>query len=248
MKIIAFVASRLGSTRVPFKNVRLLEGKPLFYYLLNTALKCERIDEVYLNSDSHYIHEISREYFGAEVKEYLRPSVLGTSSASLDDYVFEFLQNVQADIIIFLNPCSPLLRSETVDAAIDYFVCRKLSSLTASEMVQTHTFKSNEPMNFSFAEPQPRSQDLDKIHLMTSGFFIWDALKFIEQYKENGYANFIEPFESYPLGKIEALDIDNEEDWRIVEGYMKLKAAGSSKPTFHNIVSEKIRNGTILVN
>ena len=38
MKIVAFVASRMGSTRVPFKNVRLLNGKPIFYYLLDKEI------------------------------------------------------------------------------------------------------------------------------------------------------------------------------------------------------------------
>ena len=105
MKIVAFVASRLGSNRVPFKNVRLLKGKPLFYYLLNTALKCKKIDEVYMNTDSEEIIEISKELFTNDLKFYKRPKNLGTSSASLDDYVYEFLQNIEADIVIFLNPC-----------------------------------------------------------------------------------------------------------------------------------------------
>ena len=201
-----------------------------------------------MNSDSAYIHEIGREFFGSELKEYIRPEVLGTSSASLDDYVFEFLQNVEADIIIFLNPCSPLLKAKTIDNAIDYFINNKLSSLTASEMTQTHTFKNNLPINFSFTEPQPRSQDLDKIHLMTSGFFIWDAHKFVDYYNKNGYANFIEPFESFPLGKIESLDIDNEDDWEVVEAYMNSQISGKLEPTYHEIVNDKILDGTIKTN
>jgi CMP-N-acetylneuraminic acid synthetase len=244
MKIVAFVASRLGSTRVPFKNVRLINGKPLFYYLLETALKCKKLDEVYINTDSEEIIEISKELFTNDLKYYKRPEKLGTSSASLDDYVYEFLQNIEADIVIFLNPCSPLLKASTIDSAIEYFIDNKLSSLTASEAVQTHAFKNNKALNFSFNEPQPRSQDLDYIHLMTSGFFIWNANKFKTQYEKFGYSNFIEPFESYPLGKIEALDIDEEDDWILVESFMNSKI---KETKYHNLVNTKILKGEIKV-
>lgn len=245
MKIVAFVASRLGSTRVPFKNVRLINGKPLFYYLLKTALKCKKLDDVYLNTDSNEIIEISKKLFNNNIKYYKRPESLGTSSASLDDYVYEFLQNIEADIIIFLNPCSPLLKASTIDSAIEYFIDKNLSSLTASEAVQTHAFKNNKAINFSFNTPQPRSQDLDYIHLMTSGFFIWNAKKFQTQYKKLGYSNFIEPFESYPLGKIEALDIDEEDDWILVESFMNSKIKEAS---YHDLVHTKILEGKIQVN
>jgi len=245
MKIVAFVASRMGSTRVPFKNVRLINKKPLFYYLLDTATKCKQIDKVYLNTDSDDILQISESFFDKKVHHYKRPPNLGTSSASLDDYVYEFLQNIDTDIIIFLNPCSPLLKSSTIDSAISYFIENKLNSLTASEAVQTHAFKNNRALNFSFNKPQPRSQDLDDIHLMTSGFFIWDAKKFATNYLKYGYANFIEPFESYPLGKIESLDIDDEEDWALVEAYMNSEI---KQPTYHDLVSSRIINGEIKVN
>ena len=50
--INAFIGCRLGSTRVKFKNLSLLDNKPLFTYLTNSALATSNIDNLYLNTDS----------------------------------------------------------------------------------------------------------------------------------------------------------------------------------------------------
>ena len=50
MKINAFIACRLGSTRIKFKNLLLLQGKPLFSYLTDNAILCKNITSLYMNS------------------------------------------------------------------------------------------------------------------------------------------------------------------------------------------------------
>ena len=54
-KINAFVGCRLGSTRLKCKNLLLIDNKPLFTYLTNSALKSSRINNLYLNTDSNHI-------------------------------------------------------------------------------------------------------------------------------------------------------------------------------------------------
>ena len=61
--INAFIASRLGSTRVPFKNLRNLAGKPLYEYLTDEALNCLEIDNLYLNTDSRHIINAAEERY-----------------------------------------------------------------------------------------------------------------------------------------------------------------------------------------
>lgn len=244
-KIVAFVAARMGSTRVPFKNVRMLNGYPLFYYLTRTAQRSTLITDLYINTDSERLIKVAREYFEDNIGYYLRNSALGTSKASLDEYVYDFLLHVDCDIVIFLNPCSPLLSVETLDSAISEFVEGNYSSMAASERMQTHTFLKDEPVNFSFSAKQPRSQDLDEVHCMTSGFFIWNAQSFKDFYKRHGHANFMPPFKSYGLNKIEALDIDNEDEWHLVESVLR---RGECELQYHPIVADAIRNGEIKAN
>ena len=245
MKIIAFLAARMGSTRVPFKNVRLLNGKPMFSYLLEESIRSQRIDRLFLNSDSVEILDIGKTIFEDKIEYHLRPSNLGNSSASLDDYVYDFNNKVESDVVIFLNR-AVFLTAKSIDKAIDLFVSKNLSSMTACAELKTHAFINNQSINFQTNMRQPRSQDIDPVMAMTSGFFIWKTSEFQKSYEKNGFANFINPFETYPLNSIESIDIDNEDEWLLAEKFMSGKY--SDNPVYHESVSEKIKNGEIKKN
>ena len=78
-QVNAFIGSRLGSTRLKFKNLLLLNNKPLFTYLTNSALKSSKIENLYLNTDSDYLVEIAKDIFDDNLKYYVRPAPLGSS-------------------------------------------------------------------------------------------------------------------------------------------------------------------------
>ena len=64
--IIAMIPARLGSKRVPKKNLRLLNGRPLISYSIETAVKSGLFDEVYVNSEAEIFYKIAK-------KKYLSP-------------------------------------------------------------------------------------------------------------------------------------------------------------------------------
>ena len=51
-KISAIVPIKLYSERLSFKNFKLLNGKPLYYYILKTLSKVDNISEIIVNSDA----------------------------------------------------------------------------------------------------------------------------------------------------------------------------------------------------
>ena len=53
MKIYSMIPARIGSERLKFKNLSLLNGKPLIYYAINSSLKSRVFDKIYLNSDNN---------------------------------------------------------------------------------------------------------------------------------------------------------------------------------------------------
>ena len=222
---------RLGSQRVPFKNFRLLGGKALYEFAAETATQLKSTDRIFLNSDSPVAIEIARERFGSKLSYHLRPPELGTSNARLDSYVFEFMIQNPSDYTVFINPCSLFLTASTIDEAIFYAVENGLDACVSSRVGQTHAFLNNEPVNFRFDQPQPRSQDLTPVHLLTSGFFIWRNSCFLENYRNRGYANFSGKFESYPVSDFEAIDIDTEEDFRFASTF--IDPAYTGKTDFH---------------
>ena len=62
-----FIGCRLGSTRVKFKNLSLIDNKPLFTYLTDSALACSNIDNLFLNTDSQYIVDVAKEIYNKKL-------------------------------------------------------------------------------------------------------------------------------------------------------------------------------------
>ena len=139
------------------------------------------------------------------------------------------------------------LKTETIDSAIDYFIKKDLDSLCASRVAQTLCFLKNKPINFSFETSQPRTQDLEPIHCQTCAFFIWKTETFLESYKKNKSGNFCGKFESYGLSTIEAIDIDNEEDFLIAENIL-LGKERKFNFKYHQSVETLIKDGKIKPN
>ena len=55
------IPARLGSKRVPRKNLRLINGRPLISYNIETAVKSGVFDEVYVNSEAEGFFDIAEE-------------------------------------------------------------------------------------------------------------------------------------------------------------------------------------------
>jgi len=246
-KINAFIACRLGSTRVKFKNLLLLNGKPLFTYLTDNSLKAKRISNLFINTDSQIIIDIAKDIYHDKLNYFLRDSKLGTSEAALDDYVYDFMIKFPSDITVFLNPCSLFLKGSTIDNAIEHFITKKLDSCCASQIAQTHSFFNNKAINFKTEYKQPRSQDLIPVHCMTSGFFIWRNNTFIDNYEKSKAANFGGNFESFGISAFEAIDIDNEEDIKMANSIIKNREI-KFEYKYHSKVESLIKEGKIKPN
>ena len=52
MKIVTMIPDRLGSKWVKNKNLRLINGKPLIQYIIDSAKKSKYLKEIYINSDA----------------------------------------------------------------------------------------------------------------------------------------------------------------------------------------------------
>ncbi|MFC1621715.1 cytidylyltransferase domain-containing protein [Candidatus Omnitrophota bacterium] len=120
-KILALIPARSGSKRLPGKNVKLLAGKPLIAWTIEQAKTSKHVDKVIVSTDDKKIARISREY-GSEVP-FLRPQRLATDKAKSIDVILHGLDQLARDaefydIVILLQPTSPLRTSEDIDRAI----------------------------------------------------------------------------------------------------------------------------------
>lgn len=107
---VVHIPARGGSTRLPGKNLRKLNGVPLLAYTVLLAVRLPRVDHVVVNTDSVEIAEVAR-HCGAEVP-FLRPKSISGRKASLEDAEKLLLQQleqqgVNVESIVTLLPTSP---------------------------------------------------------------------------------------------------------------------------------------------
>lgn len=135
-KILAIIPARGGSKRLPSKNIRRLAGKPLIQYTIEAALRCPFIDRVVVSTDDKKIASVAKR-LGAEIP-VLRPKKLATDAAPtlpVLQHMVRYLgkQGYRPDVVVTLQPTSPLRTSSHLTRAIQMF----LSDPLADSLVST---------------------------------------------------------------------------------------------------------------
>ncbi len=220
MRIIGEIPARLGSQRVKQKNLRPINGKPLISYTIEAAKKSELLTEVYVNTESDKLGAIAKKY---GVKYYKRDERLSSDTATSDEFNYDFINGTGADVLVMINPVSPLIDSTDIDKIITFFLNNKYDSVISIREEYFQALMDNEPVNFDINKMLPRTQDLSPIQLCSWAVCVWRATTFIESFKKNGHAVFSGNVGYYTLDKIKAIKISTEEDFFIAEQFLKAR-------------------------
>lgn len=125
MKILAVIPARAGSKGIPNKNIRIVGGHPLIYYSIKNALNSKYITDVVVTTDSPQVRIIATQ-MGARVK--WRDAHLCGDEVTLDAVIADAIPEGEWDYIVTMQPTSPTLRVETLDAAIQYAIDNDLDT------------------------------------------------------------------------------------------------------------------------
>ena len=213
MKTVAFVPIRLNSKRVVGKNLKMLGGKPLMCYILDTLANIKKIDEVYVYCSQESI----KEYLPAGVKFLKRPEYLDRDETLGKEIYEEFTKTIDADIYILAHTTSPFMKQETVENALDKIVNDGYDSAFSCEKIQTFTWYDGKPLNYDLKEI-PRTQTIEPVYVETSAFFMFKR----DIWKVHKQRIGFKPYMAQ-VDKIEGVDIDWPEDFdfaeKIIETY-----------------------------
>jgi len=123
MDVLGVIPARGGSKGIPHKNIATVAGQPLLAYTCDAALSSKRLTRVILSTDDPNVAEVGQHY-GIEVP-FLRPVELAQDEIPILDvlqHVLKTLQeteNYQPQVVVLLQPTSPLRRAEHIDEAVD---------------------------------------------------------------------------------------------------------------------------------
>lgn len=207
MKTVAFVPIRLNSKRVVGKNLKMLGGKPLMCYILDTLANVKKIDEVYVYCSQESI----KEYLPKGVKFLKRPEYLDRDETLGKEIYEEFTKTIDADIYILAHTTSPFMKQETVENALDKIANDGYDSAFSCEKIQTFTWYDGKPLNYDLKEI-PRTQTIEPVYVETSAFFMFKR----DIWKVHKQRIGFKPYMAQ-VDKIEGVDIDWPEDFNFAE-------------------------------
>lgn len=142
-QIVGCIFARGGSKGIPRKNIRLLAGKPLIAYAIQTAQQSKLIDRVVVSTDDEEIARVAQEW-GAEIP-FFRPAELAcddTPEWLAWQHAIRWLQQEsESGIGVFVSvpPTAPLRKPEDIDA------CIRLLLQGEVELVYTVTVADHNP-------------------------------------------------------------------------------------------------------
>jgi N-acylneuraminate cytidylyltransferase/CMP-N,N'-diacetyllegionaminic acid synthase len=144
-RILALIPARGGSKGLPGKNILSFCGKPLIARTILEAQKSRYLDKVVVSTDDEAIAGVSRKY-GACVP-FLRPRKLATSTSNMIDVVLHCLdslvkKNEMFDMVVLLQPTSPLRTTQDIDRAIELFFKKKATSVISVCVSEHHPWWS----------------------------------------------------------------------------------------------------------
>ena len=221
MNILVVIPARGGSKGIPRKNLRLLNGKPLIYYSIKTAVASKYNLDVYVSSEDDEILNTAIQ-FGSKVHK--RDQSIADDKTTLDPVIYDCylhakdIENKEYDFIVTMQPTSPLLKTSSLDSAIEKAILNKNIETVIASKDDTHlSWRKEDNKYLPNYEKRVNRQYLTPTFTETGGFFITRK----DIISENNRIG--EKVELHVLSNGEEIDIDTYEDWNLCEYHLKRK-------------------------
>ena len=217
MKSVAIIPIKAESQRVSRKNFRLINGIPLYEHFLNKMDSCN-FDNVYVDTDSD---EIRRFLENTRFHYIQRLPELATSQANGNHLLNYHAEIIEADYYFQLFITSPLMKVKTINDCIEILLTKQFDSVLTAKSLYTWFWFENKAVNY---DPKilPRSQDAKPVIMETTGLYGITRQALLENKARIGESPYF-----YEVTDEEALDLDNEFDFRFLEFYVQKHLSGS---------------------
>ena len=227
-RCVALLPMKANSQRVKGKNFRPLHGKPLFRWILDALLAIPQIDQVVINTDARQI--LAENGLTESHRVHIRdrkPELCG-DTVSMNLILADDIAAVPADTYLMTHTTNPLLRPETIAAALSSYhkglADGSADSLFTVNKIQTRFYLADgSPVNHD-PDNLIQTQDLTPWFEENSNLYIFSRKSFITTNARIGRRPLL-----HAMNKLEASDIDTPEDWMLAEAlaYMRLQQEAS---------------------
>lgn len=227
MNALVVIPARGGSKGLPGKNIKLLNGKPLIHYTIEAARSVFDDSCIYVSTDSEEIKEVS-EQTGLKTP-FIRPEHLATDTSKTQDVLvhaldyYEKVHKVTPEIVILLQPTSPLRSGEQLKAALSLYK-EKYDMVVSVKLTEVSPYYLLfEEDSEGFLKPSKegqfnRRQDCPDVWELNGAIYILNTNS-LRSMNIRDFGNIVK----FEMDSITSMDIDNELDWNLVEAIIKNK-------------------------
>ena len=218
-KVIAFIPVRGGSKSIPLKNIKPFCGKPLVCWNIEALESCQEVDEVIVATDSDDIWQTVESRHYQKTTLYRRSAENACDTASTESVMLEYINYAELpkdDIFMLVQATSPLTEAIHFTEALQMYAKGDYDSILTC--VRNFRFFWNEDgtsMNYDYMN-RPRRQNFSGM-LMENGAFYVNT---VENILKSGN-RLSGKIGIYEMPEYTATEIDEPDDWTILESLMQ---------------------------
>ncbi len=218
--ITALVPMRHHSQRVPGKNYRLLDGRPLYQHILSTLLNVPELTQIVVDTDSPDVIQGVRENFPT-IKILQRPAELCADTIPMNEILMYDTGQYPSDLYLQTHSTNPLMRAETFSRGIQTLLglYPSYDSLFGVTRLQSRLWDGlGRALNHN---PQIllQTQDLPPVYEENSCIYLFTRDSLERKRNRLGDRPYL-----FEISRDEAWDIDEEIDFKLVELLIRARA------------------------
>lgn len=232
--VIAFIPVRGGSKSIPLKNIKPFCGKPLVCWSIEALEQCPEVDEIVVATDSTEIEKVVTSYSYKKVVIYHRSAESASDTASTEFVMLEYINftKLSGDTTFMLvQATSPLTETKHFSEALRMYERRgPMDSLLSC--VPNYRFFWNADgtsMNYNYKH-RPRRQDFDGMLMENGAIYINSVRNILETGNRLSGKIMV-----YEMPEYTGMEIDEPDDWIILENLMRKHILGKQPVSKHQI-------------
>ena len=212
MKIVSVILARGGSKEIPSKNIINVKGKPLIYYTIKASQE-SNVQETWVSTDCAKIKKVAQK-FNANVLD--RPKIISQDFSKSEEALIHFSEKIEFDVLVFIQPTSPLLKSKDINKGIRLILDEGYNSVFSvykQHWIPRWTLDIK-PINWK-TNNRPMRQEVNEEYVENGAFYITTKTSLLKsQLRYSGKKNIV----VMPLYR--SFQIDTLEDLKLIQGLL----------------------------
>ncbi len=223
--IIGVVPARGGSKGLPGKNTKLIRGKPMITHVIEAALKAKRLDRVIVSTDADYIATVAE---AAGVEVIRRPDDISGDTAPIEASLRQVIRQLEAehgvktDVAVLMQANVPIRPDGVIDEVVDKLLNSDYDSVVTGFRINQRPEWMKRLENGKLAPYTDckdfRRQLLPTLYLLDGAVMaVRASVLFATEGRTGVHVYLGDNVGFVEQDRLYAMDVDSEEDFRMVE-------------------------------